>query len=83
MAVQPGRRAVVVVDDGVDAAVHGGEMAHVRGGQPAEGGAPHPAARAEQLTQHTVIGSLGVELIGLVRDRVRVMPQCANAPRPQ
>eukprot|EP00964_Phaeocystis_antarctica_P160836 scaffold132735_cov69-Phaeocystis_antarctica.AAC.2 len=57
------RVAMVVVDDGHDAAVEHGEDAQVRRGQPPEGGARRPAALPQQVVEHLVVwrAEVGVE----------------------
>eukprot|EP00964_Phaeocystis_antarctica_P101107 scaffold66611_cov65-Phaeocystis_antarctica.AAC.10 len=52
---QPRSRAVVVIDDGHDASVVGGHHAHVRGREPAEGGACQPLSLLEQEVEHLVV----------------------------
>ena len=61
---------MVVLDHGGDAVVVGGHGAHVRGGQPAEGGAREPAVLAQQLVEHLGRGQ-GVGVRGRARGRVR------------
>ena len=60
MAKETVHVATIVVDDRLDSAVEAGQVAHVRGGHPAEGAPVQPAALVEELVEH------------LVRVRVRV-----------
>eukprot|EP00964_Phaeocystis_antarctica_P053306 scaffold31278_cov74-Phaeocystis_antarctica.AAC.3 len=58
VAIDARGRAVVVVDDGLDAAVVRGHEAQVGRGQPAQRDALEPAALVEQLVEHLVVGGV-------------------------